>query len=87
MSTEGKAIRAGAGAPEGVVAYLNGHAIKEDDKCTESLVGARFCQASSLEWQGRKVLMFVFAVRVLHFGSARYFSACLPVLTLRPCRI
>ena len=63
VSTEGKAVRAATGAPDGVVAYLNGHAINEDDKCTESLVGARFCQASSLEWQGRKVLMFVFSVR------------------------
>lgn len=67
VSTEGKAVRAPQGAPDGVVAYLNGHPIKEEDKCTESLVGARFCQASSLEWQGRKALMFVFAVRVLHF--------------------
>ncbi|KAF7795717.1 hypothetical protein EIP86_006882 [Pleurotus ostreatoroseus] len=41
VSNEGKAMRAEASAPPGVVAYLNGHAIKEDDKCTESLVGAR----------------------------------------------
>ncbi|KAI0340257.1 hypothetical protein BDW22DRAFT_1360183 [Trametopsis cervina] len=56
-----KAVPAGLDAPEGVVAYLGDFAIKEDSKCTDSLSGACFAQSQSLEYHGRKVLMFVFA--------------------------
>ena len=71
----------GGGAPEGVVAYLGGHAIREEDKCTDSLVGQRFIQASSLEWRGRRVLMFVFAVS----GSLAVLLCLHPTPTPSPC--
>jgi hypothetical protein len=60
-----KATPAGPSAPEGIVAYLGEFAIKEDTKQTDSLSGACFAQSQSLEYHGRKVLMFVFSVRVL----------------------
>lgn len=58
-------MRAGPDAAEGVLAYLNGQEIREEDKCTEALSGATIAQSQSLEYLGRKVLMFVFSVRVL----------------------
>ena len=64
-SQEGKPTRAGAEAPEGVLAYLNGIEIRETDKVTEALSGATIAQSQSVEYMGRKVLMFVFSVRVL----------------------
>lgn len=49
----------------GVVAYLGNYPITEESKCTEALVGASFCQSATLDYQGKKVLMFVFSVRAL----------------------
>ncbi|PSR84103.1 hypothetical protein PHLCEN_2v5531 [Hermanssonia centrifuga] len=60
---EGKAIRAGPNAPEGIVAYLGDHSIKEEEKCTDALVGARISQSSPLEYQGRKHIS-MFGVRL-----------------------
>ncbi|KAI0700208.1 velvet factor-domain-containing protein [Cytidiella melzeri] len=70
-----KAVRAGPDAPDGVVAYLGGYGIREDSKCTDSLSGACFAQSQSLEYHGRKVLMFVFsdiAVRIEGTFILRY---------------
>lgn len=65
---DGKPVRAGPEAPEGVLAYLNGTEIRESNKCTEALSGATIAQSQSVEYMGRKVLMFVFSVRVsLHY--------------------
>ncbi|KAI0825989.1 velvet factor-domain-containing protein [Irpex lacteus] len=65
----------GPDAPEGVVAYLGDFAITEESKCTDALSGACFAQSQSLEYHGRKVLMFVFsdiAVRVEGTFILRY---------------
>ena len=81
-SNEGKPTRAGPEAPENVLAYLNGMEIREDAKCTEALSGATIAQSQSLEYLGRKVLMFVFSVRVSL--SLFYFSLSLPSPPIRP---
>lgn len=47
-----------------MLAYLGGVEIREGDKCTEALSGATIAQSQSVEYMGRKVLMFVFSVRV-----------------------
>lgn len=54
----------------GVVAYLGDYPITEESKCTEALVGASFCQSATLDYKGKKVLMFVFSVR--HILLPRY---------------
>lgn len=69
-----KAVRAGPDAPEGVVAYLGDFAITEESKCTDALSGACFAQSQSLEYHGRKVLMFVFSVRVSSLPFSLHFS-------------
>ncbi|TFY62641.1 hypothetical protein EVG20_g6625 [Dentipellis fragilis] len=45
-----------------VVHHFNNYAITESSKCTESLAGTTFVQASNLDYKGNKVLMFVFSV-------------------------
>ncbi|KAA1471979.1 hypothetical protein DENSPDRAFT_838098 [Dentipellis sp. KUC8613] len=44
-----------------VVHHFNNYAITESSKCTESLAGTTFVQASNLDYKGNKVLMFVFS--------------------------
>ncbi|KAI0942907.1 hypothetical protein AcV7_002194 [Taiwanofungus camphoratus] len=48
-------------APSDVVAYLGNYPITESSKCTEALAGATFVQSASLEYKGKKALMFVFS--------------------------
>ncbi|KAL4253249.1 hypothetical protein ABKN59_004738 [Abortiporus biennis] len=52
-----------------VVAYLGEYPITEGSKCTDALVGASFCQSATLEYQGKRVLMFVFSVRSRTHGT------------------
>ena len=68
-------MRAGPDAPDGVLAYLDGREIREEHKCTEALSGATIAQSQSLEYMGRKVLMFVFSVRVLLHYRCPWFPA------------
>ena len=59
-----------------MLAYLNGIEIRETDKVTEALSGATIAQSQSVEYMGRKVLMFVFSVRVLlHYYRCLVFPA------------
>jgi len=52
--------------PEEIVHYFKGtYPITEGSKQTDSLAGTTFVQAANLDYKGNKVLMFVFAVRVL----------------------
>ncbi|KAI0786921.1 velvet factor-domain-containing protein [Abortiporus biennis] len=62
-------------SPESLVAYLGEYPITEGSKCTDALVGASFCQSATLEYQGKRVLMFVFsdlAVRIEGSFILRY---------------
>lgn len=45
-----------------IVAYAGPHPIIENTKCTNALVGQTFVQSVKVNYQGRSVLMFVFAV-------------------------
>lgn len=52
--------------PEGtsdVVYHLEGFPITENSKQTQALVGATFVQPSIIDYQGKKAIVFVFAVR------------------------
>ncbi|OBZ76352.1 hypothetical protein A0H81_03069 [Grifola frondosa] len=44
-----------------VVAYFGDYPIAESSKCTEALAGATFVQSATLDYKGKKVLMFVFS--------------------------
>jgi len=46
-----------------VVYHLGDHPITESSKQTHALVGATFVQPANVDYQGKKSLMFVFAVR------------------------
>ncbi len=51
--------------PEGtsdVVYHLEGFPITENSKQTQALVGATFVQPSIIDYQGKKAIVFVFAV-------------------------
>ncbi|KAI0925178.1 hypothetical protein AcW2_005858 [Taiwanofungus camphoratus] len=51
--------RHGPGAhAEGAVAFLDGHAIREDAKCTEQLAGTTVVEAICAEYAGRSALLF-----------------------------
>ncbi|EIN14552.1 hypothetical protein PUNSTDRAFT_140817 [Punctularia strigosozonata HHB-11173 SS5] len=45
----------------GVLAHFDGFPITESSMCTKALAGTTVAQASSLEHQGRKAIMFVFS--------------------------
>ena len=45
-----------------VIRYLDGLPITEGSKMTHALVGATFVQPAIVEYQGKKAIMFVFAV-------------------------
>ncbi|KAL6304668.1 velvet factor-domain-containing protein [Sparassis latifolia] len=76
-----------------VVAYYGDYAIAESSSCTEALVGATFVQSASLEYKGKKALMFVFSdlavkiegtfilrYRVFNIFSKAYGAQEIPVL-------
>lgn len=44
-----------------IIAYYGDYAITERSTCTQRLVGATFVQASSVEFQGRRTVIFVFS--------------------------
>ncbi|TFK29457.1 hypothetical protein FA15DRAFT_663989 [Coprinopsis marcescibilis] len=48
-------------SPNDVVHYVNNFPVTEGSKVTNSLVGATFIQPNLVEYQGKKVLVFVFA--------------------------
>ncbi|KAI0929613.1 hypothetical protein AcV7_005102 [Taiwanofungus camphoratus] len=53
--------RHGQGAhAEGAVAFLDGHAVREDAKCTEQLAGTTVVEAMCAEYAGRGALLFIF---------------------------
>jgi len=45
-----------------VIAHVGNHAITEQAKCTNALVGQTFVQPANVDYKGKKSLMFVFAV-------------------------
>lgn len=49
-----------------IVHHVGGFPITESSKITQALVGATFVQPSSVEFQGKKSIMFVFAVSLSH---------------------
>ena len=49
-------------SPSDVIHYLNGSPITDSSKMTHALVGATFVQPAIVEYQGKKTIMFVFAV-------------------------
>ncbi|KAL0946255.1 hypothetical protein HGRIS_012510 [Hohenbuehelia grisea] len=53
--------------PSPIVHHVNGFPIAESSKMTAALVGATFVQPSTFEYQGKKSLVFVFAVGVFLF--------------------
>lgn len=48
-----------------IVAYVGSHAVVENSKCTNALVGQTFVQPANVDYKGEKALMFVFAVGAL----------------------
>lgn len=55
----------GGEADTDIVAYYGDHPIRESSKCTHALAGTTFVQSASLEYNGKKVLMFVFSVGIV----------------------
>lgn len=51
--------------PTDIVHYHKDYAVTESSKCTDCLAGTTFVQAQNLDYKGNKVLMFVFAVRLV----------------------
>ncbi|KAF5313530.1 hypothetical protein D9611_008528 [Ephemerocybe angulata] len=50
--------------PDEVVHYVNNYPVLEGSKVTPTLVGNTFVQPNVVEYQGKKALVFVFAVRI-----------------------
>jgi len=53
-----------------IVHYVDNHPIAEGTKVTGALVGATVIQPNLVEYQGKKALVFVFAVRFISLFSA-----------------
>jgi hypothetical protein len=51
-----------SGTSSDVVSHIGGYPITESSKQTQALVGATFVQPANVDYQGKKSLMFVFAV-------------------------
>ena len=69
--------------PSDVVWKVDNHVVTESSKMTHALVGATFVQPANVEYQGRKSLMFVFAVSTRHRLSITRLSLPIHDRTLR----
>ena len=69
--------------PSDVVWKVDNHIVTESSKMTHALVGATFVQPANVEYQGRKSLMFVFAVSTRHRFSSTRLSPPIHDRTLR----
>ncbi|KAF9810984.1 hypothetical protein IEO21_06741 [Rhodonia placenta] len=83
----------GGEADTDIVAYYGDHPIRESSKCTHALAGTTFVQSASLEYNGKKVLMFVFSdlavkiegtfvlrYRVFNISSNAFVGSGIPIL-------
>lgn len=65
--------------PSCAVHRVGGYAVIENSKLTSALVGATFVQPSTVEYQGNKSLVFVFAVSS-HLPCTRYYITDIIIL-------
>ena len=61
-----------------IVTHMHGRPVYESSKCTSALVGSMFVQPATIDYQGRKALLFPFAVSfmfmVFSFPFFHFFS-------------